>query len=105
MNTSFNRILQQMNLLQFWKKLSPVYEVENILRWRHKKIKNKYIREFFVLWPGYPLDEPTWKPEDSFFSDREALHKDFENGSPQKINNDMIFYSLNFEDKITLWGE
>ena len=57
----------------------PVYEVENILRWRNKKIKNKYIREFLVVWAGYPLEEATWEPEDSF-PDKEALHKDLESG-------------------------
>ena len=28
----------------------PIYIVENILQWSHKKVKNKYIREFLVLW-------------------------------------------------------
>ena len=53
----------------------PVYQVENILRWRHKKIKNKSIREFLVLWAGYPLEEAAWDPKHNF-ADKEALHKD-----------------------------
>ena len=57
----------------------PVYNVKNILRWRHKKVKNKCIREFLVLWASYPLEEATWEPENSFL-DREALHKDFKSG-------------------------
>ena len=57
----------------------PVYEVENILWWRQKKVKNKSIREFLVLWAGYPLEEATWEPEDNI-PDKEALHKDLESG-------------------------
>ena len=47
--------------------------------WRHIKVKNNYIREFLVLWAGYPLEEATWEPEDNF-PDRQALHKDLESG-------------------------
>ena len=50
-----------------------------------KKIKNKYIRDFLVLWAGYPLKEATWEPEDSF-PDKEALYKDLESGLIQTIN-------------------
>ena len=35
------------------------------------------MREFIVLWPGYPLEEATWEPEDNL-PDEEALHKDLE---------------------------
>ena len=44
-----------------------------------QKRKNKDIRDFLVLSAGYPLEEATWEPEDSF-PDREALHEDLESG-------------------------
>ena len=56
-----------------------IYKVENILCWHLKKIKNKYLKEFLVLWAGYPLEEATWEPRDNF-SDKEALCKDLESG-------------------------
>lgn len=49
-----------------------VYEVERILRWRKRKVKNKIIREFLVLWVGYPLEESTWDPEENF-TDRQLV--------------------------------
>ena len=44
----------------------PIYEVENILRWRKQEKGNKLIHEFLVVWTGYPLKEATWEPETNF---------------------------------------
>ena len=57
----------------------PIYEVETILRWRKRKKGNKLIREFLVVWTGYPLEEATWEPETNF-PDKTALQEDIESG-------------------------
>ena len=38
----------------------PYWEVERILRWRKIKRKNKIIKEYLVLWKGFPIDEASW---------------------------------------------
>ena len=97
-----SEILQEIN--------DPVYKVENILPWRHKKIKNKYICEFLVLWAGYPLEEGTWEPEDSFLV-KQALHKDLDSEPIMKINEwsgilllSLYLYFLNFQDQVFFKG-
>ena len=57
----------------------PIYEVENILRLRKRKKRNKLIREFLVVWTGYPLEKVTWEPETNF-PDKTALQEDTESG-------------------------
>ena len=38
----------------------PYWEVERILRWRKIKRKNRIIKEYLVLWKGFPIDEASW---------------------------------------------
>ena len=42
----------------------PYWEIEKILRWRKFKNNKKIIKEYLVLWKGFPVEEATWiKPE------------------------------------------
>ena len=38
----------------------PYYEIEKILRWRKVKRKNKILKEYLVLWKGYPVEDAMW---------------------------------------------
>ena len=38
----------------------PFYEVEKILRWRKIKRNKNIIKEYLVLWKGYPVEEASW---------------------------------------------
>ena len=38
----------------------PYYEIEKILRWRKVKRKNKILKEYLVLWRGYPVEDAMW---------------------------------------------
>ena len=38
----------------------PCWEIEKILRWRKVKRNQKVIKEFLVLWKGFPVEEATW---------------------------------------------
>ena len=62
----------------------PIYEVETILQWRKRKKGNKLIREFLVVWTGYPLEEVTWKPEGNF-PDKISLQKNIESGRVPEV--------------------
>ena len=44
----------------------PYYEVEKILRWRKVKIKNKIIKQYLVLWRGYPVEDAMWIEANQF---------------------------------------
>src|SRR5271170_1027060 len=46
-----------------------VYDVETILR--HRKRGRGY--QYLVKWTGYPIEEATWEPEDSFSDDGDTL--------------------------------
>ena len=35
----------------------PYYEIEKILWWRKIKIRKKILKEYLVLWRGYPMEE------------------------------------------------
>ena len=59
----------------------PRYEVEKILRWR--KAKGTGRREYLTLWTGYPLEEATWEPEESF-DDKEALLQSLQEDKPEE---------------------
>ena len=42
----------------------PYWEIEKILRWR-KIIKNKkIIKEYLILWKGFPVEEAIWIIQD-----------------------------------------
>ena len=36
------------------------YEIEKILRWRKVKRKNRIIKQYLVLWRGYPVEDAMW---------------------------------------------
>ena len=38
----------------------PYYEIERILQWRKIKKNKKILKEYLVLWKGYPIEEETW---------------------------------------------
>ena len=38
----------------------PYWEIERILRWRKIKRNKKIIKEYLVLWRGFPVEEATW---------------------------------------------
>ena len=38
----------------------PYWEIERILRWRKVKRNKKIIKEYLVLWRGFPVSEATW---------------------------------------------
>ena len=44
----------------------PYYEIEKILRWRKIKRKNKIIKQYLVLWKGYPVEDAMWIEADQF---------------------------------------
>ena len=44
----------------------PYYEIERILRWRKVKRKNKIIKQYLVLWRGYPVEDAMWIEADQF---------------------------------------
>ena len=59
------------------------YEVERFLRWRERRVRNRTIKEYYVLWRGYPLEEASWVPEDNF-EDKEQLRRDLEVDQPTR---------------------
>ena len=44
----------------------PYYEIEKILRWRKVKRRNKNIKQYLVLWKGYPVEDAMWIEADQF---------------------------------------
>ena len=38
----------------------PYWEIEKMLRWRKVKRNKKIIKEYLVLWKGFPVEEATW---------------------------------------------
>ena len=38
----------------------PYWEIEIILWWQKFKRNKKIIKEFLVLWKGFPVEEATW---------------------------------------------
>ena len=59
----------------------PHYEVEKILRWRKKRVKGKLIREYYVLWKNYPLEEASWIPATNF-DDQDILQHNLIEDNP-----------------------
>ena len=44
----------------------PFYEVEKILRWRKIKRNKKIVKEYLILWKGYPVKEASWVQASQF---------------------------------------
>ena len=59
------------------------YEVEKILRWRNRTVRNRRIREYYVLWHNYPMSEASWITRDNF-EDPEALQRLLNRDQPQE---------------------
>lgn len=38
----------------------PQYEIERILHTRNKRICNRTIHKYYILWSGYPIEEVSW---------------------------------------------
>ena len=38
----------------------PYWEIEKILRWQKVKRNKKIVKEFLILWKGFPAEEATW---------------------------------------------
>ena len=38
----------------------PYYEIEKILRWCKIKKNGKVLKEYLVLWKGYPIEDAMW---------------------------------------------
>ena len=38
----------------------PYWEIEKILRWRKVKKNKKRIKEYVILWKGFPVEEASW---------------------------------------------
>ena len=49
----------------------PYCEIEKILRWRKVKRKNKIIKQYLVLWRGYPVEDAMWIEADQFSNPRQ----------------------------------
>ena len=57
----------------------PYYEIEKILRWRKVKRRKRILKEYLVLWRGYPVEETTWIQAEQFSHPRQLknyLEKD-----------------------------
>ena len=38
----------------------PYYEIERILHWRKVKRNKQILKEYLILWRGYPVEEASW---------------------------------------------
>ena len=57
----------------------PYYEIEKILSWGKVKRNNKILKEYLVLWKGYPIEDSIWIQAQQFSHTRqlqEYLKKD-----------------------------
>ena len=61
----------------------PYYEIEKILRWRKVKINKKIIKQYLVLWRGYPVEEASWV-QASQFSHPEQLQDYLKEDNPEE---------------------
>ena len=60
-----------------------LWETEKLLRWRWRKVGNKKVREFLVLWKGFPLHEASWVLENDF-TYPDILKQDIEKDQPEQ---------------------
>ena len=61
----------------------PYWEIEKILRWRKTKRKNKLIKEYLVLWKGFPVDEAGWITQEQFIQP-ELLNQFIQDDKPSE---------------------
>ena len=61
----------------------PYYEIERILRWRKVKRNKKILKEYLVLWKGYPIEEASWVQAGQF-SHPGQLRNYLEEDNPQE---------------------
>ena len=59
----------------------PFWEIEKILRWRKVKINKKIIKQYLVLWHGFPVNEASWITQDQFIRP-ELLRKFIQEDKP-----------------------
>ena len=59
----------------------PYWEIERILRWRKVKMNKKIIKQYLVLWRGFPVEEATWITQDQFIKP-ELLQKFIQDDKP-----------------------
>ena len=59
----------------------PYWEIERLLRWRKIKRNKKIIKEYLVLWKGFPVEEASWVQAEQF-SHPEQIQKYFEEDQP-----------------------
>ena len=63
----------------------PYYNIERILRWRQVKRGRKILKEYLILWKGYPVEEASWVQADQF-SHPDQLKNYLEEDKPQEEN-------------------
>ena len=61
----------------------PYYEIERILLWRTAKCGRKILKESFVLWKGYPIEDVSWM-QASQFSHLRQLQDCLKEDKPQE---------------------
>ena len=61
----------------------PYYEIERILRWRKVKRNKNILKEYLVLWKGYPIEEASWVQAGQF-SHPGQLKNYLEEDNPQE---------------------
>ena len=44
----------------------PYYEIERILRWRKVERENNIVKQYLVLWRGYPVEDAMWIEANQF---------------------------------------
>ena len=61
----------------------PFWEVEKIFRWRKVKKNKKIVKEFLVLWKGFPVSEASWVVQEQF-SYPELLQNFIQDDKPEE---------------------
>ena len=59
----------------------PYYEIEKILRWRKVKRGKEILKEYLVLWEGYPITGASWIQAEQF-SHLDQLQQYLEDDQP-----------------------
>ena len=52
----------------------PYYDIERILRWRKVKRGRKILKEYLILWKGYPIEEASWVQTNQFSHPNQLQH-------------------------------